>query len=393
MGSSDGRQDAASPHAAAASSPLTAEDAERFASVLKPMWELDSAPQAAAPVAIGLPVVRGANGATGATGANGATGSGSPSSRPHLAAPALSVKTRQMHGTAVNGTQRYPAIIAPAPSRDSSHEFDDLAQLPRGPSAAPEAIAANLATEPAPPEPLNAFAVEAHLPPRRQQISEPRASVEVDAPPQTVPTPHAGAASSSASFGADAGVAQASFGPTPEQLRARAARVQPTIVTHKDDIAGFSSRRSRAPLFVGLGALVLAAAGAGVFLLNGRGAASAPLAATATSVASPANAQASVGAGTPGSTLAMPIPAPVPVDLPDPADPAMAAADSPPAATAATAPVTAATAPAPTASHVAVRPVAAAITATTPATKGATGKAAPRPAHKAPSAIVRSSPF
>ena len=234
-GSSDGRQGAASPHApAASSSPLTAEDAERFASVLKPMWELDSASQPAAPLA--------------------------PPSKPRVANPAVTVKARQPQ---------------PAPtSRDSSHEFDDLAQLPHGPSAAPDAmgVVAAPVTIPEPelePEGASAVAVQPHLPPRRQQISEPRHSVEVDAPPpQTVPSAFLQTAPGHADSTGPA-VAQPAYGggPTVEQLRARAARGQPTMVINKRE-ASFPGRRSRAPWVIGLGLLVLGGGAAAALFMT-----------------------------------------------------------------------------------------------------------------------------
>jgi hypothetical protein len=369
MGSSDGRQGAASPQAPATSAPLSAEDAERFASVLKPMWELDSAPQPAAPVALAPP--------------------SAPSSRPKVAVPVVPVVTVKPRSTAVNGTAPFPSIISPAASRDSSHEFDDLAQLPRGPSAAPDAVPV---AEAAPPETPNAVAVQAHLPPRRQQISEPRASVEVDSPPpQTVSAPYVEPAA------ADVAVAQASFaGPTMEQLRARAARSQPTLVLNKDEIAGFPGRRSRAPLFFGIGALALILGGAAMFLLNGGRASSAPPLALAAKTAPGATSAAAASAG----GMAIPPPAPVETPDPTPADSAPSAqlavgATPTPAATPVAAP-----APAPVVATPAPARGAPVTASNTPVslgggapTKGAGAKPAPKPAKKASGGIVRASPF
>ncbi len=344
MGSSDGRQRAASPPAPATSAPLSAEDAERFASVLKPMWELDSAPQPAAPVALAPPAA--------------------PSSRSKVAAPVVTVKPRS---TAVDGTAPFPSIISPAASRDSSHEFDDLAQLPRGPSAAPDALPD---AEVASPDPPNAVVVQAHLPPRRQQISEPRASVEVDSPPpQTVAAPHVETAA------ADVAVAQASFaGPTVEQLRARAARSQPTVVLTKDEISGFPGHRSRVPLFAGIVALALTTAGTARFLWNGSRVASAPSLAMAATTAPAATNAAAMSAA---SASGMAIPAPTPVDPPDPTP-----SDSAPSAPLATAAAT------PSAATPAAAPV-----VTTAKAAGAKPATKPAPAKKAPGGIVRASPF
>ncbi len=358
-GSSDGRQGAASPQAPAASSPLTAEDAERFASVLKPMWELDSAPQPAAPLA--------------------------PPSKPRVATPIVTVKARQPNAP----------VVAPT-SRDSSHEFDDLAQLPRGPSAAPGALNAFTAPIPAPipapvpelelePEGASAVAVQPHLPPRRQQISEPRHSVEVDAPPpQTVPSPFAHAAPGAA--GSTGAMAQAAYGgPTVEQLRARAARSQPTMVLNKSEVSFPGRRRNRRAVVIGLGVLVLGGGvAAALFVTSARTAAAG---ATASSSAASAMTAASTSPTSPSGQ------ATVAATVPAAADTSGTPTRTGAIGTAAAPGATATTAASPASSSAITNTGTGSTTAgsTHPAATGAT-KAAPVK-HKTPGTIVRSSPF